>query len=69
MDRRASLLAGVAKKTDKIMARHMATSSLAAHDNAGDKPLESTAVIDAPLLRRFSTTSHMPRGAAKCKGL
>ena len=69
IDRRASLLAGVAKNTDNIMAKHMATSSLAAHDKAGESPLESTAVMDAPLISRVSTTSHMPKGAAKCRGL
>ena len=51
------------------MARHMATSSLAAQANGGERPLESTAVMDAPLVSKVSTTSIIPRGAAKCKGL
>ena len=69
IDLRASLLAGVAKNTDKIMAKQVATSSLAAQANGGERPLESTAVIDAPLVNNVSTTSIMPKGAAKWRGL
>ena len=47
------------------MAKQVATSSLAAQANGGERPLESTAVIDAPLVNNVSTTSIMPRGAAK----
>ena len=69
IDLLALLLAGVAKNTDNIIAKHMATSSLAAHASGGEFPLESTAVMDAPLVSRVSTTSIIPKGAAKCKGL
>ena len=69
IDLLALLLAGVAKNTDNIIAKHMATSSLAAHARGGETPLESTAVMDAPLVSRVSTTSIIPKGAAKCKGL
>ena len=69
MDLLASLLAGVARNTDKIMARHMATSSLAAQAKGGERPRPSTAVTEAPLPKSVSTTSIMPKGAAKCKGL
>jgi len=69
IDLRASLLAGVAKNTERIIAKQVATSSLAAQANAGESPLESTAVIDAPLVRSISTTSIMPNGAAKWSGL
>ena len=69
IDLLASLLAGVAKNTERIMAKQVATSSLAAQARAGESPLESTAVIDAPLVSSISTTSIMPNGAAKCNGL
>ena len=69
IDLLASLFAGVAKNTDNIMARHMATSSFAAQAKGGLRPRPSTAVTDAPLANNVSTTSIMPRGAAKCKGL
>ena len=69
IDLLALLLAGVAKNTDNIIAKHMATSSLAAHARGGESPLESTAVMDAPLVSRVSTTSIIPKGAAKCIGL
>ena len=69
IDLRASLLAGVAKNTDRIIAKQVATSSLTAHANAGERPLESIAVIDAPLVMSISTTSIMPNGAAKWSGL
>ena len=51
------------------MARHMATSSFAAQAKGGLRPRPSTAVTDAPLANNVSTTSIMPKGAAKCKGL
>merc|ERR1712109_419228 len=66
IDLLALLLAGVAKNTDNIIAKHMATSSLAAQARGGESPLESTAVMDAPLVNRVSTTSIIPKGAAKC---
>ena len=64
-----SVCIGVAKQTCKIMARHDATSSLGAHANAGDRPLESKDVTEQPLDRRVSVTSIIPFGATICRGL
>ena len=52
-----------------IMAKQKAVSSLEAHASAGVNPLESTAVTEQPLLRRFSVASIMPLDALMCKGL
>ncbi len=63
------LLPAFDKKTDKIIAKHMATSSFEAHANGGEIPFESTEVTEAPRARSVSVTSIRPLGAARCKGL
>ena len=49
--------------------RERSRSPRGAQARAGESPLESTAVIDAPLVMSISTTSIMPNGAAKWSGL
>ena len=69
IDLLASLLAGVAKNTDNIMAKQVATSSFGAQAKGGDRLRPSTAVTEAPLAKSVSVTSIIPKGAAKCRGL
>ena len=69
IDLLASLLAGVAKNTDNIMAKQVATSSFGAQAKGGERLRPSTAVTEAPLAKSVSVTSIIPKGAAKCKGL
>ena len=69
IDLLASLLAGVAKNTDNIMAKQVATSSFGAQARGGERLRPSTAVTEAPLAKSVSVTSIIPKGAAKCRGL
>ena len=64
-----SALPGWPNETCMIMAKHKAVSSLEAQASAGVNPLESTAVTEQPLVRRFSVASIMPLDALMCKGL
>ena len=64
-----SVWTGVAKQICRIMAKQAATSSLGAHANAGERPLESTNATEQPLDKRVSVTSIIPLGATICRGL